>query len=127
MAKLEKTSEAVYRSVRINPKTSKEDFDMLAIILELEKDGYTFKQIAQDAILRAGGKTPEMYSKNTGFYILDSIEEMLGRFATEVVTSLKGNGKRVLDEDIDSDEDVSPFAKRMAKSFMQRQKSKGDE
>lgn len=122
-----KTSKAIVRSVRINPDTSKEDADMLAIIEQLEQDGFTFKQIVQDAILRSAGHTPEMYSRNSGFFILGSIEEMLSKFANEVISNVRGSGG-ISKPELEVDEgEISPFAKRMAKSFMQRQQNKGDE
>lgn len=122
---MRKTSKAIVRSVRINPDTSKEDANMLAIIEQLERDGFTFKQIVQDAILRSAGHTPELYSRNSGVFILDSIEGMLSKFANEVISTVRGSGG-VSKPEID-DGEISPFAQRMAKSFMQRQKNKEDE
>lgn len=127
MTKGVKTSKAVYKTLRINPETSQEDADLLAVISQLESEGYTFKQIVQDAILRADGKKPEMYSRSNSGFLLGSIEEMFTRFASEVMNSMKGSGRRSNDEPIADDEDLSPFASRMAKSFLQRQQNKGDE
>lgn len=126
MAKREKTTKAEYRSMRINPETSKEDADTLEIIERLEKQGYNFKQIAQDAILRAGGAKPEMYSKNPSGFILGSIEDMLSRFASELIGSMRGGAGRARFEEIPEDADISPFASKFAQSFIQRQETKGE-
>ena len=127
MAKREKTTKAENRTMRINPETSQQDADTLAIIKQLEAQGYNFKQIAQDAILRANGHQPEMYSKNPSGFILGSIEDMLSRFASEVISNVRGSGGRGKSEEINDEEDVTPFANKLAQSFIQRQKTKGNE
>lgn len=116
-----KTTKAIYRTVRINPLTSKEDADMFEIVTRLEAEGFTFKQIAQDAILRAEGQKPEMYSRVSSGYILGGVEEMLTRFAEELLSKI-GTTQRVVKPDADSDDDgeVTPFATKFAKSFIER-------
>lgn len=120
-----KTTEAEYRSMRINPKTSKEDADTLKIIQQLEGKGWTFKQIAQDAILRSAGHEPEMYARNESGFILGNFEDMLTRFAHEIIDSLRGQGGELAQST--SKVEISSFANKFAKSIKQRGENKGDE
>lgn len=118
-----KTTKAIYRTVRINPQTSQEDADMFEIVTRLESEGFTFKQIAQDAILRASGQRPEMYAKVSSGYILGGVEEMLSKFADEILKKLDTASPRstgVVSDDDDDDGEVSPFATKLAQSYIQR-------
>lgn len=126
----EKTTQAKYFTLRLNPVTSAEDSETLNIIRQLESEGYTFKQIAQDAILARQGYNPEMFSKSTSGYILGGLENLLTRFAGEIVHELKKGGKSQINGDTDDDarEEESPLVRNLARSFMQRQqKALGDE
>lgn len=125
MAPKVKTTEAEYRSMRINPKTSKEDADTLKLIQDLEDKGWTFKQIAQDAILRSAGHEPEMYARNGSGYILGNFEDMLTRFAHEIIDSIRGQGGELPQGGTKIE--ISSFANKFAKSIKQRSESKGDE
>jgi hypothetical protein len=128
----EKTTKAEYYTMRLNPVTSEEDRATLEIIKAKEKQGYPFKKLAQDAILRYADYTPEMFSKSPSGNILGGLEDLLTRFAHEIVGELRGGGiKSEINGDTD-DEDprqsTTPFARTLARSFMQRQQERvGDE
>lgn len=127
--KREKTSKARYFTVRLNPTESNPlDADTLAIIERLMAKGFGFKSIVQDAILRADGATPEMYSRFTSGLNLLDIQSLFEKFAAEILSEVKRSGGSVRrvesqfsDDEID-DADVSPFAARFAKSFLDRQR-----
>lgn len=120
--------------MRLNPANPDGlDRDTLKIIEQLEGEGFTFKAIAQDAILRASGKTPEMYSRagGGGGITLADVQVLLERFAAEILQEVrrKGGGRVSADADDDHDDgSVSPFAAKFAKSFLDRQRQTvGDE
>lgn len=133
MAKREKTTKARYYTVRINPETSQLDEDMLEIVDRLMAQGFSFKAIVQDAVLRADGKKPEMYSRFTTGVSLPEIQSLLEHFAEAILGEARNGGfqgsrgSQPADEEAD-DSGVSPFAARFAKSFLERQKqTRGDE
>lgn len=125
-------SQAEYRSARFNP-INPQDRDVLAIVKELEDQGFNFKQIVSDAILRADGKTPEMYAAPmvTAQIITTYMDNVLAQFAQEIVTEIKRGGFRAVaetDEDEESSEKPSKFAQSFARSFLERQRrAMGDE
>lgn len=122
----QKTTQAVIKTVRINPATSPEDRAALEIIQELETQGYNFKQIAVDAILRANGAKPEMFSRPEPKDIMSSMEDMLSSFAQEILSEVRRGG--VQTEEEPAADQNSPFSRNFAKSFMQRQqRAMGDE
>lgn len=121
-----KTTQAVIKHARLNPVTSIEDKKALEIIAELEAEGYNFKQIAVDAILRAGGAKPEMFARTSNGDLMSGMEDMLSRFADEILSKIQISGGRINEES--SDDQESPFSRNFAKSFMQRQqRAMGDE
>jgi hypothetical protein len=116
-------SKAQYRSARFNP-INPEDRDVLAIIHELEGKGYNFKQIVTDAILRADGRTPEMYAapQITADLIKAYMNEVLPQFAQEIVSHVKRGGAVIEDEPEDAEGKPSKFAQSFANSFLERQR-----
>lgn len=121
----QKTTQAVIKHARLNPVTSAEDKAALDIIQELEADGYNFKQIAVDAILRVNGMKPEMFARPNPQNMMTDMEDMLSRFAQEIVLAVKRGGIQPNDEP--EGETDSPFSRNFAKSFMQRnQRAMGD-
>lgn len=119
-----KEDKGIYHHARFN-RDYPEDADVLDIIAPLLEQRFTFKQIASDAILRAAGKTPEMYSRAPipANFATQAIEEMLERFARELLAQLKAGGYQAGagagdDED---DGETTPFATQFARSFMERQ------
>lgn len=125
---LKKTSVAKVWSMRINTATSAEDSEVYAIVQELKQKGFSFKQIAQDAILRSQGHTPEMFSRSNNGFLLGSIEDMLSTFAKEILSNVKVTDTRSGCETPPMTEDeISPFAKKFANSYMQRQQKQGNE
>lgn len=133
MSKREKTTKARYFAVRLNPETSPLDKDMLGVVDGLMTEGFSFKAIVQDAVLRASGFRPEMYSRFTTGISLTDVQALLEGFATEILGEIKRGGfTKTLpadEEDVGFEgENVSPFAARFAKSFLERQKqTRGDE
>jgi hypothetical protein len=120
-----KSSEAEYKHARFNPATSEEDRRALEIIHRLEAEGYTFKQIVQDAILRADGYRPEMFAgadDKTGV-ILNRMEEMVEQIADEIVKRVGTTPSFA--REMEDDGERSTYTKTLAKSFLQRQRSGG--
>lgn len=129
-----KTSEAVYKTMRLNPKNDV-DREVLEILNELEDPakGITFKTVAVDAILRNAGRTPEIVSRDydLGSRLLAQLEQLFARFAQEIITQLSKGGIRVEADDDDepeSNDKPSRYARTFAKSFIERQRRvMGDE
>lgn len=118
----QKTSKAVIYSARLNPVTSEEDRKAIEIIKDLEADGFNFKQIAVDAILRAGGVKPEMFAREGGTSkLLAQLETMLADFSSDLMRNLKNRGDVQTEGDESDDEGISNFASTFAKGYIQRQ------
>ena len=126
---LQKTSKAVLKTARINPESGEANANALRIIQELEGDGWSFGAIVIDAINRADGKTPEMF--DTGRLTTSSIrqifDEMLDKFADELVSRI-GRGQSIVPTDDEvAAGNVSPFAAKLAKKYKERnQQVKGE-
>jgi DNA-binding transcriptional MerR regulator len=126
-----KTTEAEHRSMRLNPRTSAADAKVLEIIKKWEAQGFNFKQIASDAILRAEGIRPETFNDPAlkDQQLLGQIEDMLARFADDLIKQIgsRSQGTRADEEDDGDDgpeeQPVSKFARNFAKGFLQRQQS----
>lgn len=124
---LKKTTKAVIKSARLNPVTSERDRAVLELIEQGAADGYTFKDIVIDAILYANGKTPDNFDRPQSNDILSGMEDLLSRFADEIVREVK-NGGSVGDATFNEPEASTNFSRNLAKTFMQRQQqNKGDE
>lgn len=127
----QKSTRAEYYSMRLNPATSDEDAKTLEIIKRLVARGFTFKSIAQDAILRADGNTPEMFSDSSAVNaaLLGRIEDMLTHFAEDLIKRIGSNPYVGNGDDEDSEEyeptESTDFARTFARGFLQRQ-NKGD-
>ena len=124
-----KSSKAVYKTARLNPVTSQADRDVLEIVERLEAEGWNFKQIAVDAILRADGRTPEIYDKPG--LSMNALEPLLEQFAKEIISEIRRSGISTSKPGADSETDeseVTPFSRTFAKSFVQRQqRTMGDD
>jgi hypothetical protein len=126
-----KTTKAEYFSMRLNPATNEHDAKTLAVIKREIARGFTFKAIAQDAILRADGHTPEMFSDPSAVNaaLIGKIEDLLTNFAEDLIGRI-GHLPRTGD-DFSSDygddpDEPSGFARNFAKGFLQRQQNGGD-
>lgn len=118
----EKTSQAKYKSIRFNPGTSVEDREALALVTDLETQGYNFHQIVVDAILRAGDWTPEMFPKPNTPDMIGMMEGLLSNFAQEIIAEIHRGGIRINEGEIgEPQEDTSEFVNNFARTFMQRQ------
>lgn len=127
MSKREKTTEAVVKAARLNPATSQYDRDALKIVTDLEAKGFNFKQVAVDAILRAGGHTPEMYERQSGqgAMLIERMESLFERFAEEILEQVK-SGRVVVGRGGDDDgATASAFTRNFARGFLQRQQQGG--
>lgn len=128
----QKTTQAKHFGIRLNPATSELDARTLAIIQNRQQQGYSFKAIAQDAILRYGGMRPEMFNdpSQQNARLLAGIERMLSDFGERLLAEYKRTGGRYAPSDDTQDDEeggvVSGFAANFARSFMQRQ-AQGDE
>ena len=122
----QKTSEAEHYSARINPKSSENERLALEIIHDLEKR-FSFKEIAVDAIIRAKGHDPAKLEP--GGITLAAMEGLFANFAQIIISQIKQGGIDLANEDSEpsSDGNVSPFAQNIAKSYVSRRKSQGDE
>lgn len=148
MSKREKTSQAKVYGMRLNPINEREAA-CIALIEKWEGEGYNFKQLALDRILRGDNYTPEMFTKepaiagasyfagvvqemlqeNTetiGNAVAQQLEGYLTQFAEELTKelteSLKTSGKYIVkDTEEEEEEDHTGLARNFAKSFMQRQ------
>lgn len=123
-----KTTKAKYYSARFNPATSEEDAKAVEIIERLQAEGFKFKDIAQDAILRADGYKPEMFSSGDRdtMKLLSQLENMFTRFAEELIQRIgdrpQGTGYTAPDDD-EPEQPTSKFARSFAKTFLQRQQN----
>lgn len=112
-------SQAKYYSARFNPRTSSEDKETLAIIQRLEAEGWNFKQIVQDAILRVQGFTPEMFAGQTTNVDLESLLEMVANRILERIGDVRAQPQA------DEPEELTEFARQFAQSYQQRNRRKG--
>lgn len=122
-----KSSKAKYYSARFNPATSEEDARTIEIIERYLAEGYKFKDIAQDAILRAEGYKPEMFNSGdrNDMKFLSQLENMFTRFAEELMQRI-GDRAYITGDTAPDDEPEQPtskFARSFAKGFLQRQQS----
>lgn len=147
MSKREKTSQAKVYGMRLNPINEREA-TCISLIEKWERDGYNFKQLALDRILRGDNYTPEMFTKEPAIagagYFAGVVQEMLQenteqigdavarqlegyltRFAEELTRELtdklKTSGKYIAEDDETESEENTGLARNFAKSFMQRQ------
>lgn len=147
MPKREKTSQAKVYGMRLNP-INEPEAACIALIEEWEGEGYSFKKLALDRILRGGNYTPEMFTKEPAIagagYFAGVVQEMLQenteqigdavarqlegyltRFAEELTRELtdklKTSGKYIAEDDETEAEENTGLARNFAKSFMQRQ------
>lgn len=116
------------KSVRFD-LTHDQDANAYDYVLEQEQRGLDFRKIVVDALNARAGATPEMFAGQT--LTVQLIEELLGRFAEDIIQRLpSGTAARVDDADFDDDADhpVSSFGRALARGFLERQKSAvGDE
>lgn len=147
MPKREKTSLAKVHGMRLNPIHELE-YTVISIIEKWEGEGYTFKQLAMDRILRGDNYTPEMFTKEAAIagagYFAGVVQEMLQEnteqigdavarqlegylthfaeeLTRELTDKLKTSGKYISEDDETEAEENTGLARNFAKSFMQRQ------
>lgn len=117
-----KTSNAVIKSARFNPDTSSVDKKVLKKIEELEAKGFNFKQIVNDAIIKASGETVDFVERPA----VDraGLEELFDQFAKEIIREIRSGGfttKAQHEDEDDEGGEVTPFTRNFARSFIQRQ------
>jgi predicted transcriptional regulator len=126
-----KTSKAVIKCARLNPINEAEEKALL-IIDHLESKGYNFKQIVVDAINRAGGVTPEMFTKDEDRQtarMAKMLENALEQFGQELTEKLqeklqaKVSPSGIFADDDEEGGSKSQFVRTFAKGFLQRQQS----
>lgn len=126
----------------LNPEIE-EDGAALVLFEQLQQAGWTQKQIIVDAVLRADGHQPEMYSdladpKNAALVrtlrrlIVDLLQqhtqEMLEAFGEEVVSKIRTEGLADFERKPSSpfdkgEQQVTGAMKNLAAGFMSRQRS----
>jgi DNA-binding transcriptional MerR regulator len=134
----------VFKSARFN-RQREQDEAALQIIEHWDRQGYSFKELVTDRLIRGENVDPVMFQKGDYPYqkpatvddirdllsempqssgiTLDEVRQLLESFADEIVRHLKKSGGRVHDTlDDDDGETVSTFAKNFARGFMQRQR-----
>lgn len=123
------TSQAVFRSARINPVHPQEK-TALEYIQKWEARGLSFKQIIVDACNRCDGATPEMFAPEQS-QMEQSIQGMLSDFIAELTQRFNSGQLRIatsVDEDARQPDGLSVFAKNFSKGLLQRQTMmQGDE
>lgn len=90
----QKTSKAKVFGMRLNPITSEIDAQVMRAIEYWSGQGYSFKQLACDRILRVEGFTPEMFSNEYRQPALteQSVRELLKDFALDVLQLARDEG-----------------------------------
>ncbi len=120
------SSRAVIKAARLNP-INREEAKALAYIQKLEGEGYNFKEIVVDAINRAQGLTPEMFTREVADEsnrFAGLVEQILARFASELLSHIKTGQVHVsqnVDEDAQRDDGMTAFAKNFSRGLLQRQ------
>lgn len=109
--------------------------EAVAYYLEQIEAGHTPRQIITDALLRAAGFSPEMYSQKSaggGRLTVASLEQLLADFAQEIKQSLKGHSLRPQEgnneqgDNSESDEiEDEEFARNIAASYIARRNRRG--
>lgn len=126
MVRLHKTSQAVIKTARLNPIHPTER-EVLQILNKLSEQGYKFKDVIVDAVLRADGKTPEMFAKDSatpGLLNADYIHQLVTQAVKEAIKEANLGGP----EEDNDDSQTTSFARNFAQGFMARQKQiLGDE
>lgn len=120
------TSKAEHFSARLNPRSSEAERRALEIITSLTGQGYNFKEIVVDAIIRAGGIDPATLP--SAGLTADKLETVLAQFADKIIGELKAAGVKTPNDsefEIDETEESSPFARNFAASFSNRKKGTG--
>lgn len=134
----------VFKSARFN-REHDQDRAALEIIKYWDGQGYSFKELVTDRIIRGENVDPVAFKKGefphqkpatvdeirelleqmpqSGITLAD-VQKLLESFADEIIRHLKKSGGRSRDtiEDDDDGETVSAFAKNFARGFMQRQR-----
>lgn len=128
-----KQSKARIFTARLNPIEEKpREKRAVELLDQLEKQGFNFKEVIVDAILRADGATPEMFdqpvvsigSVDNEARMINRIESMLSQFAEEIIGRLASSGVQPTTP-TNTDDESKVFAQNFAKSFIQRQQNLG--
>lgn len=120
------TSLAVFKTARFNP-IHREEETALAYIEKLEAQGFSFKEIVTDAINRAAGATPEMFSREVAYdssRFVGLVEQVFGNFRDELLEKIGSGAVRIAPtaaEDERRDDGISAFAKNFQRGLMERQ------
>lgn len=127
-----KTSKAIVKPARFNPIHPAEA-EALAEIQYWEEQGYNFKQLVLDRILRAKGHTPDMYARNqinaeelagsVASLVLGGIDNLLHQFGLDLISTLKSAGYKKAgssnnESDYDDEESVSAAEQALLKNFI---------
>lgn len=129
----QKTSQARYFAARFNPIHEKQA-QAIVIIDGLIAQGYTFKDIALDAILLADGRTPEMFDRQSE-YQLHHVMDKLAALEGVIEGAVEQLIRRIAAGEIDPQQEMArlearqPFSNQM-QTFMDgfRERSQiGDE
>lgn len=109
---------------RLHPNDQREA-DAMEIIEALKEDGFTLRDIMTDAILRAGGRKPEMYRHTDDSISRGYIETQLEGIASHIISELRASG--VITQ-VQATESRSPFGadedEEMARNLVEGWKSR---
>lgn len=125
-----KTSNAEYKTIRFNPDTSEQDKQALEIIAYWKAQGFDFKDLVVDRLLRGNGFDPvKMKATNTVLVeqLTRSMEGILERFGHELMESLRQGKFEISDDDsIDQKDNEKPseFLTNFVGGFVNRQQRK---
>lgn len=123
MGRLKTTGETTEPySFRLNP-AYEQDKAAIDIVTQKRLEGFSIRQIMTDAIVRASGYTPEMFSDyGEGHNQMTGLEQMLSNFAKEIIDAIGQRPSQPVYENEDNSSEHSTWANTLAKGFIARQK-----
>lgn len=118
----QKASGARVLSVRLNRNMDEREALALDIVEDLESKDFTLRQIITDAILRADGHTPEMFSKEeklTPHFMRELFED----FTTYIISQIRA-GEFKLAENSEHGDDDTEVTQQLVNAFQNRNRRK---
>lgn len=110
-------------SLRLNP-AYEEDLAAIEHLDRMIEQGYSARQIVTDALCRASGLVPEMFSRRDDMTMLyANLESLLSNFAGEIIKAVQQRGARAVyrEEDERNDGEDGTWVRNFARGFIARQ------
>lgn len=125
--KSDSKKQSVVISIRLHPDDPLEA-DALRIIKEWQNQGYSNREIITNAILRAEGAKPEMYSEKPTPVSRDALKETLQEFAQYIIDNVgvaQPKARYERPRPFGDDEiEITDTMQNLAQGFLNRRKSK---